>query len=82
MDRMSQSPQEERDEVQREGDRDDTQLQEESDIRNALNDEAEEEPAQANVALARIEMGLTGVALSAVSLSVNSAWRLPTLPHA
>jgi RNA polymerase-binding protein DksA len=60
LNRMSNSQQEERDEVQREGNRDNAHLWEESDIRDSLNDQAEQELAQVNEALARIENGTYG----------------------
>ena len=58
--RMSNSQQEERDEVQREGNRDNAHLWEESDIRDSLNDQAEQELAQVNAALVRMENGTYG----------------------
>jgi RNA polymerase-binding protein DksA len=60
LNRMGKSQQEERDEVQREGNRDNAHLWEESDIRDSLDDQAEQELAQVNAALARVENGTYG----------------------
>ena len=60
LNRMGKSQQQERDEVQREGNRDNAHLWEESDIRDSLNDQAEQELAQVNAALARVENGTYG----------------------
>ena len=46
--------------IQREGNRDNAHLWEESDIRDSLNDQAEQELAQVNAALARVENGTYG----------------------
>ena len=60
LDRISESQQAEREDVQRDGNRDNAHLWEESDIRDSLNVQAEEELAQVNAALARIENGTYG----------------------
>ena len=46
--------------IQREGNRDNAHLWEESDIRDSLNDQAEQELAQVNAALSRLENGTYG----------------------
>ncbi len=80
MDRINKSQQEEREEVQSDGNRDNAHLWEESDIRDSLNEQAREELAQVNAALARIENGTFGrCTICGESISVN---RLEAVPYA
>ena len=80
LNRMGKSQQEERDEVQREGNRDNAHLWEESDIRDSLNDQAEQELAQVNAALARVENGTYG-SCSVCGEPIGEK-RLEAVPHA
>ncbi len=80
LNRMGKSQQEERDEVQREGNRDNAHLWEESDIRDSLDDQAEQELAQVNAALARVENGTYG-SCSVCGEPIGEK-RLEAVPHA
>ena len=80
LNRMGKSQQEERDEVQREGNRDNAHLWEESDIRDSLDDQAEQELAQVNAVLARVENGTYG-SCSVCGEPIGEK-RLEAVPHA
>ena len=80
LNRMGKSQQEERDVVQREGNRDNAPLWEESDIRDSLDDQAEQELAQVNAALARVENGTYG-SCSVCGEPIGEK-RLEAVPHA
>lgn len=78
--RLSDTQKEEREQVQREGLRDNAHLWEESDIRDGLDDEASAELRQINKALARIESGDYGICGSCHK--TISKERLEAVPYA
>ena len=78
--RLDDTQGEERAQVQREGLRDNAHLWEESDIRDALDDEASGELRQINKALARMESGDYGICVSCNQAISNE--RLDAVPYA